>query len=463
MKKKRNKIPGMIPVGILLGAFLVQIILAFIWAWNNFFTVQEFYETNLYFSSVLERQGDGWNLRGYPLLLEAMQALFHFSWIRYYVVIYILQVVFSWICFSGSVMSFVKIFMHRQMSPFYALLLGAYVLTIPVVWQMQFALLPDALCLAAVCVLFSRGLELVYDPGSFHWDFLYVMAGTLILTGLFERHYFYGAAIWCVIIYLHYILKRRAGLREVEEIERERKKVTDGVNIVELYKKRTRGPVRKTLIFYPMVCVLVCIVVIAFLHAERMGVENRYNIVADFMNRAVLPYAENTERFYDEELQVCVAEPETALALCKEAFELHGSDIVLRLAKEGAGHVFAPFSIVKYMHQGGNSKFGYNYSRMWEDTPVLTRNYFYVGNHGALMVVLAGLVTGIVTCIKNKELRCRFAKLLLLPIAAILVITFARVIFSTISIDYRDSLFAQCIWVITAVTMIVPCINFKKD
>lgn len=438
--------------------FLFQVCLAVAWAFTSVQSVQEFYETDIYIQSIVRRTTDGWHLPGYSVLLFCMRRLFGFAEQGSVLGMYLIQTAFSLYCFTEAVRSVVLIMTKHNLKYGYAFLAAVYIVTNPMIWQMQFALLPDAMCLAAVVILFAKLLELCRTENSFRLYCLYVVTGSLLLTGTFERHYFYAGVLLTAVMTI--------------------------VAIIRLWKRKgCRREAYKLMFLTPLIVVLVSL--IAAYYPAFVGIEGeypKYSLAADSMHRAVLPYFEKTHGDYSGEIQSYLTEEMVAAAcagerafytdflseleqlagegaghlyrkMISETVRMNLKDISLRMGKEMAGYLLAPVSFVKYTYHSGNARFGYNLSRMWEVQPELANAYAIIGTNGMCIFVLAALGIGWAELLMKKEdvkpVLSAFGAML----TANILVTLPKMIPAPIQIDYRVGLFSLSVWMIAALSL----------
>ncbi len=438
--------------------FLFQVFLAVTWAFSSIRSVQEFYETDIYIQSIVRRTTDGWHLPGYSVLLFCVRRLFGFSEQGSVLGMYLLQTAFSLYCFTEALRSVVLIMTKRNLKYGYAFLAAVYIVTNPMIWQMQFALLPDAMCLAATVILFAKLLELCRPENSFRLYCLYVVTGSLLLTGTFEYHYFYAGVLLTAAMTI--------------------------VAVIRLWKQKARRrEAYKVLFLTPLIVVLVGL--IAVFYPAFIGIDGeypKYSLTTDFMHRAVLPYFEKTHENYSEEIQIYLTE-EMVTAACagerafytdflseleqsagedaghlyrkmiSETLRMNMKDVSLRMGKEMTGYLLAPVSFVKYTYHSGNARFGYNLSRMWEGQPKLANAYAIIGTNGMCIFVLAALGIGCAELLIKKDGVKPVLSAFGVMLTANILVTLPKMIFAPIQIDYRVGLFSLSIWMIAALSL----------
>ncbi len=445
---------------VFIAVFSLQVGLAVVWAFSASQSVQGFYETEIYVQSIGRRTTDGWHLPGYSVLLFCIRRVFGFAENAYLPGTYLFQAAFSVFCFSEAVRSVVLTVTKRNLNYGYALLAAVYIVTNPMIWQMQFALLPDAMCLAATVILFAKLLELCRPQNSFRLYCLYVVAGALLLTGTYDYRYFYACVSLSVVMSM--------------------------IAVIRLWKKKAlRREAYKVMFLTPTVLVLVSM--IAAYYPAFVGIDGsypRYSFSKDLMHRMVLPYFAEANEHYSEEISVYLTEDMIVSAssgetnfytgflpaleaeadenaenvnrqMISETVRLHGKDIIKRILKEMAGYLFAPVSFVKYTYHSGNAQFGYNLSRMWEQQPVLADFYTIIGTNGMCIFVLSSLLLTFAELIIKKEKAGNVLSVLGVLMCAVILVTFPKMLFAPIQIDYRVGLFALAAWNIAAVALLL--------
>lgn len=453
---------------IWMTVFVIQLGLAIAWAVMNLNTTQEFYETGIYVNSLIERTNDGWHLPGYSVMMLVIRKCFGFVKERYVLGIYAIQILFSWFCLTEAVRSLIKVFARRNLSYKYAVWAGLYILTIPMVWQMQLAILPDAMCLAATVILFAKLLELNQDSKVFRWDCFYVMAGALLLTGTFHRYYFYGCTMLVAAFWLINVLRR-------------------------IFKAKEVNANWKTSLFMPLI--LTITIVVSCLYPFTIGISGQYpsySLTADIMRRTVVPYLTETSKHYDDSLKEHVTRqmikehenseigfytfiaPEIEEKLGDESktvyqkmihksILINGKSIAKDLAKELAAYVATPVSFVKYIYNSGNSRFGYNLTRMLGKSPILTLRYMMFGTNGMSLIVLLSMMLGLAESILSKKAGKSLLYKVGIMLMSLILVTVPQMLFATNRTDYRIGLFALLVWLLGAVSLIVKEFAKKEN
>lgn len=448
---------------------VVQLGFAIMWAVNNFNNVQEFYDTSIYVDNLVARVADGWHLPGYSVLMLLFRKLFGFVKQNYETGLYGFQILFSLFCFTESVRSVILVYYKKSLPYKYAIWAGLYILTIPMIWQMQFAVLPDAMCLAATVILFAKLLEFCREDMAFRWDCLYVIAGSLLLTGTFQRYYFYGCVLLVILFCCFAVLQK---LKKQEKTVRK----------------------WKTIFFVPLILVLA--VLISVLYPKTVGTSAtypEYRVETDLFQRTVLPYLSEASKYYDEELKTQVT-PELVETYGKskkdfytiliphiereygavqsrviydkmqeKSFTIYIKDIVKDFLKELVGYVCAPFSFVKYVYNTGNTLFSYNITRMLSDTPELSIRFMIFGTNGFCLLSIMALLLVLIKNILCKPSLKEMLSKTVMNLLALLVVTIPQMLFATNRMDYRIGLFALVIWSINILVLLMEGFALKED
>ena len=456
MSKKLKKWTEITAMAVVAGICLVQVIYAVIWAVSNGNNVQDFYDTAIYLDSALTMKSDGWRLIGYSCFLKLFLPLGE----NYAVPVYLVQCIVSLLCYAQMVRSCGKFFGGLQIPFFKALLVAVYLITIPIIWQMQCAILPDALCLS-FAVLLCSGLMECWNVKDRISPFIWIMiGGSLFILGILERHYFYGG---CILVGMNLAILL---LRFLKKKNRNRKNgiVLIAVLLILLIVPLVTGAIRKA--------------------TPGTGEYATYSTEADLWKRFVYPnivedypyYSENVHELLSEEdvvassgryeyymseliPQLEAAGTENAKTLCwemvKTGWEAHKQELVKQSAKESISYALMPVAMIKYMYNNANSLYGYNFNRMYEVSPGLTADYMHIGMNGFLVVCLLGILMVCVQAPANKNVRKSLIATVIYGIVTVSCITLPMMIFSFAKFDYRIGLFSAFAWGIIAVLAIM--------
>lgn len=451
-------------MAICTGIALVQVIYAILWAISNGNNIQDFYDASIYLANATSWASDGWRLIGYSLFLRLFRWLEKVIGDYYVLFIYFTQLVISLLCYAKGFKTFAQVFLKRDIQFRWMLIPAAYIITIPVVWQMQFAILPDALSVALIILLFSLFAECLWDVTSFLWKKMACIGGLLLVLGFMHRHYFYAAILLATTVLI--------------------------VMLVRTIKKKYRS---KKILFTVLVLVA-CMLFTSIASGvgnsmiPKSGTYATYSLTIDLWKRFVYPdlyenYPHYTERiveivpdyvaktcdehyeYYMNSLAPMIRNlnPEEAesiyFELARIGFALHREEMIKGSVKEGIAYAFMPLIMVKYMYNNGNSLYGYNFTRMYEMCPNIASDYMHIGMNGFAVVSLIGIMLCALECMLERK------RLLALGYCAlsIVCVTVPIMLFAIMKFDYRIGLFSVYIWGMVALIHIFSGIFLKSD
>ncbi len=451
MSSKWIKWFKLICMAALAGIGAVQLIYAVIWAIQNGNNMQDFYDTSLYLANAEKLTCDGWRLIGYSYILRFFMLFKGLMGDSYIILVYLMQVIISVACFTEGFRGIVRMISGEKLSFGHALPMAMYIVTIPVIWQMQFAVLPDALCVSLVVLLFAKMTEVICEYKRFCWDCYLVIAGCLLMLGIMHRQYFYGAlfivVIDALVLFFRFLIKKYRVL-----------KVFWGTCII---------------------IVLAALIPIAVKEVNesvpKEGLYATYSIEADLWSRFVYPnlavdhseYSERVTAIVNEyAVSVCagtyefymnsigpmieINNPEEASAIYWEMIEtgwmLHKEEMTQSMTKEIVSYAFMPFSMVKYMYYSGVSLYGHNYTKMHEMSPGLTADYMHISMNGFALVCIIGCINFLLKFIVEKNGKGRKVLTGLYFFVTVLCIVLPPMIFSVARFDYRIGLFSVFVW-----------------
>ena len=464
MGKKLKKWLEIIAMAVITGICLVQVLYAVVWAVRNGNNVQDFYDTAVYLDSALTLQSDGWRLIGYSLILKVFLPFGK----SFSVALYLGQCAIGILCFTQVIRSFVKLFWGEQLSFLKALPVAVYIITIPIIWQMQFAVLPDALCLSFLLLLCSGLMEcrgLKDKPAPQVWG---MIAGSLFMLGILERHYFYGG---CILIGANLLAQ-----------------------LIHFFKKenRKRSNYITALGLAVIIFIMPIVVVTLWNITPKSETYAAYSPEADLWKRFVYPNIVDDYPYYSEDIQNVFSENDVievsgryeyyrdklmplieeygtdnaktiCLEMVKTGWMLHRNELIEKTVKEGISYALIPALMPKYMYNNANSLYGHNFSRMYEVCPKLTADYMHVGMNGFLVVCVLGILMSGVRVLADKHTCKAVIKAILYSIVSTCCITLPAMLFSFARFDYRIGLFSTFAWGICSVVVIMFPILSKKN
>lgn len=466
----RNKILKWFRIGcmaICTGIAVVQVIYAILWAIGNGNNIQDFYDSSIYLANANSLTSDGWRLIGYSLFLKVFR-LAEFVIKDYYVLlIYFAQTVISLLCYAKGCKTFVCLFLKKDVQLKWMLIPATYIVTIPVVWQMQFAILPDAICVALIILLFSLLAEILWDYEKFRWKKICIIGILLVVFGFVHRHYFYAGVLLAIATLLIMLLR--------------------------MIKKKYCN--KK--IVYTILIMVACILITSV--ASNIGnslipksyTYASYSWTVDLWKRFVYPdlyenYPHYTERIVaivpDYVAQTCDEHYEyymNSLApmirnlnqeeaesiyfeLARIGFALHRQEMIENSVKEGIAYAVVPLAMEKYMYNNGNSLYGYNFTRMYEKCPNLTSDYMHIGMNGFCVVSLLGVIMYLLEFLVDRKHKRNRVLTIGYCALSIICVTIPMMFFAVMKFDYRIGLFSVFIWAVVALTNIF-CGMFKEN
>lgn len=468
MSNKIAKWLKIVSIAIWIGIYAVQMIFAICWAFRNGNHIQSFYETSIYFGNAIDMVSDGWHLSGYAVIIRIFMLLEIFLDENYIIVLYLFQVFCSLICYAYGYRCLTRIMFKKHLSIFKSLLPAGYILTLPTVWQMQFSVLPDALCLCVAILIFVSLANLLMVSNKLEWNHLLIVGGGLLLLGVFHHHYFYGA--WCLVCIAAFI------------------------SLIRMLNKKYRGKKGVYTIGILILSIIICPVVANAVNQtvpkkgeyithslsaellerfvfEEMSENSPYynNLIADdakdYLNENPIIYMEEYYRSFGPMIENNnpKAAEETYKEMARVGFSVQREEIISEIIKETVAYSLVPIAMEKYMYNNGNSLYGHNYSKMYETSARLTADYMHVGMNGLLAVGILGWIVFGMYFIRQKEGRGKRIFALLWYALGIWSITFPQMLFSVGKFDYRIGLFSTFIWGIFAITNILNKTDVISD
>ncbi len=442
------RISGM---AICAGVALVQFVYAILWAINNGNNIQDFYDTSIYIANAKLFVSDGWRLIGYSIFVRLFMILECILGNNYTLLIYISQLIISLFSYAYGCKTLVKIIFEKNIKLKWMLFPAIYILTIPVIWQMQFAILPDAICAASIVLIFSLLGDCLWNAKDFMWKKLLAVGSLLLLIGFMHRHYFYAGIVLVIATLFLFLLR--------------------------MFRKKNRD---KKVIFTAlilMVCILFTSVISNMGNSliPKSGAYVDYSLSVDLWKRFLYPNLYENYPYYSDGITNVLPEyvakecdehyeyymnnmgpmiadmyPEKAESvyweLVKSGFVLNRGVIIKRTVKESIAYAFMPLAMEKYMYSNGNSLYGYNFTRMYEKCPNLTSDYMHIGMNGFSGISVIGVLMYLLETIVNKEQRRKNILSLLYCMVSVIVVTTPLMLLSFAKFDYRIGIYSTIIW-----------------
>lgn len=451
MKDSFNKKVKNAMMAVCSGILIVQFVYAVVWMLYNINGVQDFNETMKYLEVANSLKGDGWHLLGYPVFLKLFMSLAQIFGNNYVIFIYVAQLAISYVCYAYGCKVIAQLFYRKKIKFCKVVLPTIYILTVPIVWQMQFALLPDALCLALLVLasaLMTECIQNYQNPGIKKAS---ALGCVIILLGILQRHYFYAALL---------MLLFGAVIVLIRTIKKRIKKV-------------------KNYIIIAAVCLSIGIMpmMVNALNQIRLSedADVTYTIELDLWDRFVYPNVVFDYPYYTQEIKSALTE-ETSVdgseyreyyitriaseiqqnagtdakriygEMVRIGFAVHRGDIISQTVKESIAYILIPLAMEKYMYHNANSLYGYNVTRMYEQCPRVTMDYLHVGMNGLLVVCVLGAVATLTDLFTKRQKIRRMISLIGYYFLIIVCGTLPIMLFSIAKFDYRTGLFAIYIY-----------------
>ena len=441
----------LICMAMLVGIGAVQLIYAIAWAIQNGNNIQDFYDTGVYLVNAETLSCDGWRLMGYSHILRFFMLFKDLMGDSYIILVYLAQVIISVACFAEGFRGIMCAIFEKKISFWRSLLPATYIITIPVIWQIQFAVLPDALCLSLIVVLFTKTLEAFWGYKRFGWDCSLIIAGCLLLLGVLHRHYFYGAicmmSIEALILLVRLFIKKYYSLKSFLGTCI----LIIVVVLVPIVVKETNESVPKEEIYatYSIEADLWSRFVYPNLEKDYSAYSNRITAI---INDYAVDVCAGTYEYYMNSIgpMIEINNPEESSAIYWEMVEtgwlLHKEEMTRGTIKEIVSYMCMPFSMVKYMYYSGVSLYGHNYTKMHEMSPMLTADYMHISMIGFAVISFIGCIHFLFMFIVEKNGKGRKIVVGLHLLFSLLCITLPAMIFSVARFDYRIGLFSVFIW-----------------
>lgn len=406
---------------LLISIMSIQIILGIIWVVGNFNTIQQFGESYEYVEISDTYVIDEYIGVLYPVLIQGTKLLEKITSIPFFMFLYVLQLGIAII----STFYLTSLIINKK----YRIVVGMYLTTIPMVLQFHMAILETSLVTSFTLCLIAKGLSMTlgleedkikfeYGEVENHKKYLKWVQGVLIicilwvLTALLSPEYSYLSGIFVAVILL---LASNQSHKENVEIRRQ--------NIVVIKQQKNRNKV--------IIKTMTSVGIIFLTSMVIMGIENltqkpgsrskvEQSIEVSMFSRVVTPSLSSNYYFWPEEVkQIMTIEearelskrvdnvtdilgPKFEATFGKEAaknyfkqmtircFQDRTKEVVERIWKDGVDYTLIPLTMMENIRGEGNSKTGWNFSRMKEKMPMFTTGFFLYGFTSLAFVV--GLV-----------------------------------------------------------------------
>lgn len=460
-RDKYNRIVKRVSLTIFAATFVLQLCLAIWWTISCGFGTNGFYETDKYINLAQEGLGSDMFLYGYVSLIRFAMKLGAIFKCPYEGFIYFIQLAVTFISFAETIKNVSRSRTVKELPKVNVCLGACFIMTIPVIWHLQFRILPDAICLSLTVLIASKLYALFFNPGKFQWDVLYILAGGLILLGITDRHYFYAVILMtvftCLLIFIRQIWKK---------LRCKQNAAIAGLTIV-------------------------IILFSAFISDKTISIsvkqttqkEATYSLSRELLNRFVYPYLPDAYNSISEENKEFVTDPETGKNIISSKsmrftydymnskfipkleeyvgkeksaeiyremadviFTGNTRTIVKKTLKELISYELMPFAMPRYIYDNADSFYGSELYDFWGENPVCGDIYMKSGMNGFLLAAAFLLVVTIGSVIVDKSRRLAIIRKALVVLSGLFVFNFTMCILSVQKFDYRIGAFSVCIW-----------------
>ncbi len=443
----------MVFLAMFTGIGALQVLWAVSWAVQNGNNVQGFYDTGIYMSSAETLVGDGWRLMGYACLLRFFMFFKTLLGENYVWLLYITQISCSLLVLTKCIKCVAEVMYKRKLRFAEAFVPAVYLVTIPIVWQIQFAVLPDALCLSLLVWLFMILTRIVFQNYNLRWYDYFSLTGILLLLGVMHRAYFYASLALVVFACMVCLIRICT---------------TEKTKFLSFAKKMT------ILLAIGCMSAGVCGLVNDAVPKSEEYVE--YSFGAALGARFVYPYMADYYLYYSEQITEAISweqmymynqqyedyitdiglllwenNPENVqsayLEMAKICFGMNKSRIIKDTCKEFAAYLLTPVAMEKFMYGNGNSLYGYNVSRMYEKAPALTMNYVHGGMNGVLAIVVLGGLLFVLKWFSGEEKK-KTLSLAVWGVSFASIVIIPQLLFSIRKFDYRIGMISIFVMII---------------
>lgn len=458
--------------GVICGVVLLQTVLAAIWAVGNFTSVQGFEDSRLYLSMAEGGFSDGFHLIGYVLLINLSKWLGGVFKLPFTVFLYLLQLIIVQQLTDKGMGAFLRGLAGKKVPMHRVAILTTLVVTNPFLWQMTFAVLPDAISFALSFYILGYMFLWMKREEERNTPFAVVSFLAFLILGIWERKAFWVTGTSVVILCLIGWIRTARAYR----------------------KNRFKAQAARFIV--PVAGVAICLLCAVFVNKAirkdtYQGEYMEYSLQADAMKRFVYPnlmdsYPNYTDEFKEQMPDYIISTfqkggmeyyynsmgpmmeirwgAKKTKKLCGmlniKAATSHKSYLAKETAKEWFAGTFSPFILAKKRYPLGDSINPLYLNLMWKKMPNLTDLYVTIGRIGYPVCIVFMLLCGILSIAdEGKE---RFKSLLktgLLFGGLILQTALSPLLLSVPEFNFRNVLLPCMLWAVVGMAMMIS----KKD
>ncbi len=432
----------------------VQVLLGLVWIAGNITYVPGFSESGLYLQASRDFVVDEYMGILYPLLIRMASVAGN----RFCVVLYLVQLSVAFVAYNYFI---ANVFGGRlAQRKWVRYLLAAYVVTFPVILQVHMCVLPYSLASSMLVILLAKLRKLLMETGS-------MSARTVVSIGVF----------WSIGALLLPDYGMMAGI------------VTAVGFVICGWKRKRRWRVLLLTAFVTITCVSTTLAL-----TQTPGSLGRIqkSMGATMLSRLAWPYMERNSFFWGEEVKVVFsADDLRGLSLYPERILYEfGPRLEAEIGKERANAMYWEMAVdsfgigkkealtaigrdllqnisgpagVQLQWQGiGVSYAGWNYARMAEHVPILTKHYVRFTSYSYDFMLLLAVVVWWMQRKRYRDLSDR--TYLGLVILAVLVVTFWYTMICNGMQDYMKVIPTNILWCMIPVWGCMQCMKYaKKD
>lgn len=458
--------------GAVHGVVLLQTILAAVWAFQNFTTIQAFEESRIYLSMAEGMYSDGFRLIGYPLFLRLCMWLGGVMKVPYTIFVYLLQLIIVNALVDKGMAAFLRGIVGRKVSTRHVAAITALAVTNPFVWQMIFAVLPDAFCFGLTFYLLGNMFLWMKKKEADTTIFAIVTFAALLVLSLLERKAFWVSltSVICFIII--------GWIRTARNYGKTKEKPSPARFLV---------PVAGMII-----CLSVAVMVNGAIKKNTAAKDSMdYSLEADAMKRFVYPNLADGYIYYSEEFKAQISNEtlqkiqsaglteyydtlgpamvkvwgnQRTVKMCRmlntESAKYRKTFLLKSVAKDWFAGTFSPFVLAKRTYPFGDSVNPLYLNLMWTKAPTLTLLYMNVGRWGFPVCIILLLAGGILCLPKSGKTRVWMSVKHSIFFACLIAQTaLSTLLLSVPEFDFRNCLLPCMLWAVWGMSMII----FEKD
>lgn len=369
----------------------IQIVLGIVWALANFTKVPGFEESSELLLMAENMQMDDYTGFLYPLCVKGCNLLAGWTGLPFCVFLYVLQLVaayFSYVYFIRWIIS-PKPEKRRHLQkrmPVYA----GFLITIPVVLQVHVAVLPYSLASSFFIVLLARVLQVCLSESQVKKKELYGIGAFWILSTLLCLDYLWLSA------------------------------VAVGIGAIWYVKKHKEAAWKWILLM--VISIIFCMSLNACFLTPESTKKMEKSLAGVMLTRFVWPNFNELSFFWDEEVKESFTVEELSMIstypekvfthfgpmmeqklgkkraeeiywnMVKTSLQMDTKDVLYPVIADGVAYLCPPLSVYLQLQGMGTSYTGWNYGRMKDYAPLITKYYVEIALKLWIYLLIAGSI-----------------------------------------------------------------------